>query len=101
MSSALSEMVEKIPPRFQAVLLHQRELFYAKLDELQESPTYRGGIPNHVKQLLHSMYKESVSEYKLECCICLEQIDNNHLEMSKCGHFFCTDCFQKIKQMNK
>jgi hypothetical protein len=56
-------------PRYEAVLKHQRELFYAKLSELQESHQY-SGLPNHVIQCIKTMY---ITNKKIECPICLER----------------------------
>jgi len=80
-------------PRYEAVLKRQRELFYIELAKLQETHQV-GGIPKH----FITMFKEMITKTKtdVQCPICLERIGDN-LEISQCGHLFCTDCFQKIE----
>ena len=77
-------------PRYEQVLKDQRELFYKRLAELQETHQV-GGIPKHIVSIL----KEYFGTKETQCPICLELIKDN-LEVSPCGHFFCGDCFQKI-----
>lgn len=49
-----------------------------KLDEL------RGALPNELK--------DEKKPKKLECAICLEQIDGQEVSSALCGHLFCTQC---------
>lgn len=38
---------------------------------------------------------------RLECAICLENINKNHASSTTCGHIFCTDCIKGVIQTRK
>lgn len=43
-------------------------------------------IPEHIKAELRDL------DVKRECPICLEIIPKGHVEITDCGHYFCTAC---------
>jgi len=38
---------------------------------------------------------------KIECPICLETIDPDKLEITKCGHKYCDECLNRLKTSTK
>ena len=57
------------------------------------------GLPDFVKIEMMEMIKEL--KKKIECPICLEVIEVDHLDISKCGHKYCKDCLGRLKQSTK
>ena len=56
-------------------------------------------IPLHVVAELKSMMKQL--KKKIECPICLEVINPNQLEITRCGHKFCRTCLGTLKTTTK
>tara|TARA_B100001093_G_C26524577_1_gene883245 strand:+ start:464 stop:841 length:378 start_codon:yes stop_codon:yes gene_type:complete len=43
---------------------------------------------------------QSISENKIECCICLEEINNENSFMTNCKHSWCIECNEKLNKEN-
>jgi late competence protein required for DNA uptake (superfamily II DNA/RNA helicase) len=56
-------------------------------------------IPQHIKTELTEMATEL--KKKWECPVCIDMIENNNLEITNCGHYYCKDCLQSWKQVCK
>jgi hypothetical protein len=52
-------------------------------------------IPEHIKTALTEM--ATTLKRKWECPICLDMIDDGHLAISNCGHFYCDGCLDTLK----
>ena len=52
-------------------------------------------IITQLKELMVELKK------KIECPICYEDIDPEHLGISKCGHKFCQPCLDRLKTSTK
>ena len=60
-------------------------------------------LPPETPQFVLDQLKEFHIELKkkIECPICLETINPDVLEISKCGHKYCKDCLDQLKQTTK
>jgi len=56
-------------------------------------------IPEHIKDEMKMM--ATALKKKWECPFCLEMIDNDNLEITNCGHFYCKPCLTKWKEQTK
>lgn len=72
----------------------QREQFYAEVIRLQNQFKDRG-VPTHIISLLKRLLVASNTE--ITCPVCLEHIGNN-IEITRCGHMFCSGCYDKLNQ---
>lgn len=51
-------------------------------------------IPTHIKNEIKTM--ADALKKKWECPICLDMIDNNDLDITNCGHYYCKGCLQSL-----
>ena len=56
-------------------------------------------IPEHVKTELRAM--ASALKKKWECPVCTEMIEDDHLEITNCGHYYCKPCLATWQQTEK
>ena len=52
-------------------------------------------IPEHIKTQLKEM--SMALKKKWECPVCLDMIDNEALEITNCGHYYCKYCLAQWK----
>ena len=56
-------------------------------------------IPTHIKNELKDM--ASIIKKKWECPICMSFIEEEVLEITNCGHFYCKECLDRVKKHHK
>jgi late competence protein required for DNA uptake (superfamily II DNA/RNA helicase) len=56
-------------------------------------------IPTHIKTQLKEMSKEL--KKKWECPICLDFIKEDELDITSCGHYYCKECLQGLKNATR
>jgi len=55
-------------------------------------------IPPHIKEEYMGMLEEL--KKSIECPICMEIINKEDLQLSNCGHKYCSKCYDKIIEIN-
>ena len=53
-------------------------------------------MPDHIKNELKELYIEM--KKKIECPICLHEIESDDLDWTKCGHKYCKACLKRLKE---
>ena len=61
-----------------------------RIDSLKKINT-----PEHVKELIYDLYKDS--DKFLECSVCLCDIEKDNLFITSCGHYFHNECQKLLK----
>jgi late competence protein required for DNA uptake (superfamily II DNA/RNA helicase) len=56
-------------------------------------------IPEHIKNEMKEMAK--ALKKKWECPICLDFIEDEQLDITNCGHYYCKDCLKGWKDAEK
>lgn len=56
-------------------------------------------IPNHLKIEMKEMADKL--KKKWECPICMDFIETDNLEITNCGHFYCKECLENLKNSFK
>lgn len=54
-----------------------------------------GGPEGDLANSMETDPKTEVNPKQMECAICLEYIENQHLANTPCGHLFCFECIKK------
>lgn len=54
-------------------------------------------VPEHIKTELKEM--ATALKKKWECPVCMDMIEDNALEITNCGHFYCKECLVGWKQV--
>ncbi len=58
-----------------------------------------GGIPAHISSAFYDMCKALNRDYS--CVVCLEVVEKEKFKMTHCGHMYCKDCHDKVKERFK
>jgi hypothetical protein len=56
-------------------------------------------LPLHIVKELGEMYRALKKD--IACPVCLETIETEQLAISGCGHKYCKECLEKIKETGK
>ena len=56
-------------------------------------------IPEHIKTEMIAM--ANALKKKWECPVCMDMIENDNLEITNCGHFYCKPCLEQWKQASQ
>lgn len=67
---------------------------YIKIKEVVETDATPQFIIDELKDMYEKLKKE------VECPICLEIIPHKKIEITKCGHKFCKDCYDQMVATN-
>ena len=76
-----------------ATLVNDRAVF-TRVERVIESE-----MPEHIKSELKTMATQL--RKKWECPICLDTIEDNDLEITSCGHFYCKACLLQHVESEK
>jgi hypothetical protein len=82
--------------KYYALLEQQHE---RKLNEHQVFLNTKLDLPLHVQHQLKQYY-ELIKE-NITCPICLEIVQTDNVMFSSCGHLYCKEDFEKIKESAK
>ena len=63
---------------------------FIKVKEVVETEATPQFIIDELKEMYDALKKE------VECPICMEVIPHGKIEITKCGHKFCKDCYDKL-----
>lgn len=66
-----------------------------KVDKVEEA------VPNAKKRCASNLLQDESNAVTLECAICLENIKNQEVSSTDCGHSFCSVCIEQIVQAGK
>lgn len=94
-----------LDPTHYRVVHHYRQEYSYEQDYIPLSPTIevpkkklKDDIPNHVTNMIYDMSKK-LGEIP-SCPVCLNEVTKKNIRMSFCGHIFCSECLETIKQQN-
>lgn len=73
--------------------LRQDRIVYRTIENTTEL------LPAHIKTEFLEMAK--TLKKKWECPVCMDFIEEDKLEITMCGHFYCKGCLEKWKQTEK
>jgi hypothetical protein len=76
-------------------VLHDDHAHYATFNQVADDRS----IPEHIKTTM----KETATalKKKWECPICVDMIDDDDLEITNCGHFYCKGCLAQWQAASK
>ena len=77
------------------------ELFelYGELAELKLENEDMGTLSPHLQTFIKQLYEKS--KVKIQCQICLEDIEKDKLKTGRCGHNFHMDCIKQWTDQGK
>ncbi len=73
------------------VFKEENEQLLLNLQNLQENKIK---IPKYIQNVIKELYLKSDIIY--DCPICFDEIINDNLIITDCGHFYCSNCFIKL-----
>jgi hypothetical protein len=77
-------------------LYHQIQQLKNQIKE-RDAPLYeKDHIPDFVKNEITELLKEL--KKNIECPICYEELKNDQIKFSSCGHKYCESCLSKINE---
>lgn len=83
-------------------------LYYRSQQELLEENIEKyNHIEQTVKEIMPPFVKNQLIKLmedlkkKIDCPICLSTLDPQMIKFSSCGHMYCENCIDKVKQLKK
>jgi hypothetical protein len=75
--------------------LHEAHIHYTTFNRVADDRA----IPEHIKTEMKEM--AAALKKKWECPVCMDMIEDEQLEITNCGHYYCKPCLQSWKNAEK
>ena len=75
--------------------LHNDRAYFGTFNRVADDKA----IPEHIKTEMKEMAK--ALKKKWECPVCMDMIEDEALEITNCGHYYCRDCLKSWQKACK